>query len=207
MVIFGIYMAMLDTGMKLKLKQTIIATLLAAICSSTVTAGSRLGLQARVGVNLTDVSLSGENLNLSSRLGVHAAIALPVSLGISGTLGIQPELMYLHNTYRLNDEKVRLNNVALPVMGTVRVFPFLKVFVGPTISLSDNSYYRVDGERCEFGTTQPTITYMAGVALQRHHLLLDCRYHGLFNRTKNYFEGTYPRVRSNALLLSIGYAF
>lgn len=164
----------------------------------------KLGLQARAGLNVNDFSASMEGLNLSTRLGFHAAVAVPVSLG---TLGVQPELMYLHNAVKINGRKVKMNDVELPVLLTIRIIRPLNLLIGPSFALSDNSYYRVGGERREFGNAQPTVTYMAGAAVKLNHLVLDCRFHGTFNRTENHFEGTYPRVRTYALMLGVGYAF
>ena len=67
--------------------------------------------------------------------------------------------------------------------------------------------YRIDGERREFGNAKPTLTYMAGAAVRLNHLVLDCRFNGAFNKTENYFEGVYPRIKSYQLLFSVGYAF
>ena len=83
----------------------------------------------------------------------------------------------------------------------------MSVFVCPAFALSDSSYYRIDGERREFGNAKPTLTYMAGAAVRLNHLVLDCRFNGAFNKTENYFEGVYPRIKSYQLLFSVGYAF
>ena len=149
---------------------TAIALLLTAFPAAA--AGPRLGLQARAGLNVADFSASAEGLNLSTRLGFHAAVAVPLSFG---AIGVQPELMYMRNTLKVNGQKV--------------------------------SYYRIDGERREFGNAKPTLTYMAGAAVRLNHLVLDCRFNGAFNKTENYFEGVYPRIKSYQLLFSVGYAF
>ena len=157
---------------------TAIALLLTAFPAAA--AGPRLGLQARAGLNVADFSASAEGLNLSTRLGFHAAVAVPLSFG---AIGVQPELMYM------------------------RLLGPLSVFAGPAFALSDSSYYRIDGERREFGNAKPTLTYMAGAAVRLNHLVLDCRFNGAFNKTENYFEGVYPRIKSYQLLFSVGYAF
>jgi len=181
---------------------TTIVLLLTTFSAAAV--GPRLGLQARAGLTVADFSTSTEGLNLSTRLGFHAAVAVPLSFG---AVGVQPELMYMHNSMKLNGLKVRMSNVEMPVLFTLRLFKPLTVFVGPAFALSDNSYYRVGGERREFGNAIPTLTYMAGVAVRLNHLVLDCRLNGTFNRTDNYFEGVYPRIKPYRLLLSVGYAF
>ena len=140
-------------------------------------AGPRLGLQARAGLNVADFSASAEGLNLST------------------------------NTLKVNGQKVKMSNVELPVLFTLRLLGPLSVFVGPAFALSDSSYYRIDGERREFGNAKPTLTYMAGAAVRLNHLVLDCRFNGAFNKTENYFEGVYPRIKSYQLLFSVGYAF
>ena len=167
-------------------------------------AGPRLGLQARAGLNVADFSASAEGLNLSTRLGFHAAVAVPLSFG---AIGVQPELMYMRNTLKVNGQKVKMSNVELPVLFTLRLLGPLSVFAGPAFALSDSSYYRIDGERREFGNAKPTLTYMAGAAVRLNHLVLDCRFNGAFNKTENYFEGVYPRIKSYQLLFSVGYAF
>ena len=158
---------------------TAIALLLTAFPAAA--AGPRLGLQARAGLNVADFSASAEGLNLSTRLGFHAAVAVPLSF--------------------------KMSNVELPVLFTLRLLGPLSVFVGPAFALSDSSYYRIDGERREFGNAKPTLTYMAGAAVRLNHLVLDCRFNGAFNKTENYFEGVYPRIKSYQLLFSVGYAF
>ena len=162
---------------------TAIALLLTAFPAAA--AGPRLGLQARAGLNVADFSASAEGLNLSTRLGFHAAVAVPLSFG----------------------QKVKMSNVELPVLFTLRLLGPLSVFAGPAFALSDSSYYRIDGERREFGNAKPTLTYMAGAAVRLNHLVLDCRFNGAFNKTENYFEGVYPRIKSYQLLFSVGYAF
>ena len=181
---------------------TAIALLLTAFPAAA--AGPRLGLQARAGLNVADFSASAEGLNLSTRLGFHAAVAVPLSFG---AIGVQPELMYMRNTLKVNGQKVKMSNVELPVLFTLRLLGPLSVFVGPAFALSDSSYYRIDGERREFGNAKPTLTYMAGAAVRLNHLVLDCRFNGAFNKTENYFEGVYPRIKSYQLLFSVGYAF
>ena len=139
---------------------TAIALLLTAFPAAA--AGPRLGLQARAGLNVADFSASAEGLNLSTRLGFHAAVAVPLSFG---AIGVQPELMYMRNTLKVNGQKVKMSNA------------------------------------------KPTLTYMAGAAVRLNHLVLDCRFNGAFNKTENYFEGVYPRIKSYQLLFSVGYAF
>ena len=112
-----------------------------------------------------------------------------------------------HGHFRVNGQKVKMSNVELPVLFTLRLLGPLSVFVGPAFALSDSSYYRIDGERREFGNAKPTLTYMAGAAVRLNHLVLDCRFNGAFNKTENYFEGVYPRIKSYQLLFSVGYAF
>jgi len=187
------------------MEKRILATLVLLLTAlSAAAAGPRLGLQARAGVNIADFSASAEGLNLSTRLGFHAAVAVPLSFG---ALGVQPELMYMRNTVKINGRKVKASNVELPVLLTLRIIRPLNLFVGPAFALSDSSYYRAEGERREFGNAKPTLTYMAGAALRLNHLVIDCRLNGAFNRTDNYFEGSYPRVKSYQLLLGVGYAF
>lgn len=166
--------------------------------------GPKLGLQARVGVNVCDFDTATGGLDFSSRLGFHGAVAVPLTFG---AIGVQPELMYIQNSMKVNGEKVKMSNVKFPVLFSLRLLPPLHLLVGPAFSLSDNSYYKIAGERREFGSTQPTVTYMAGAALKLRHLVIDCRFHGAFNKTDNYFEGAYPRVKSYALMLGVGYAF
>lgn len=187
------------------MKKRILATFVLLLTTlSAAAVGPRLGLQARAGINIADFTASAEGLNLSTRLGFHAAVAVPLSFG---ALGVQPELMYMRNTVKVNEAKVKASNVVLPVLVTLRLFRPLNLFVGPAFALSDNSYYRAEGERREFGNAKPTLTYMAGAALRVNHLVLDCRLNGSFNRTDNHFEGRYPRVKSYQLLLGVGYAF
>ena len=181
---------------------TTIVLLLTTLSAAAI--GPRLGLQARAGLTVADFSASAEGLSLSTRLGFHAAVAVPLSFG---AVGVQPELMYMHNSMKVNGEKIRMTNVQLPVLFTLRLFKPLTLFVGPAFALSDNSYYRVEGERREFGNATPTLTYMAGAAVRLNHLVLDCRLNGAFNKTDNHFEGIYPRIKSYRLLLSVGYAF
>ena len=159
---------------------TAIALLLTAFPAAA--AGPRLGLQARAGLNVADFSASAEGLNLSTRLGFHAAVAVPLSFG---AIGVQPELMYMRNTLKVNGQKVKMSNVELPVLFTLRLLGPLSVF----------------------GNAKPTLTYMAGAAVRLNHLVLDCRFNGAFNKTENYFEGVYPRIKSYQLLFSVGYAF
>ncbi|WP_300750637.1 outer membrane beta-barrel protein [uncultured Alistipes sp.] len=166
--------------------------------------GPKLGLQARVGVNISDFNTNTDGLSLSSRMGFHGAVAVPLTFG---AIGVQPELMYIRNTMKISGEKIKMSNVKFPVLFSLRLLPPLRLLVGPAFSLSDNSYYKILGERREFGSTQPTVTYMAGAALKLSHLVIDCRFHGAFNKTDNYFEGAYPRIKSYALMLGIGYAF
>ena len=71
---------------------TAIALLLTAFPAAA--AGPRLGLQARAGLNVADFSASAVGLKLSTRLGFHAAVAVPLSFG---AIGVQPELMYMRN--------------------------------------------------------------------------------------------------------------
>ncbi len=181
---------------------TTIVLLFAALSASA--AGPRLGLQVRAGLNIADFSTSAEGLNFSTRLGFNAAVAVPLSFG---AIGVQPELMYMRNTLKVNGQKVRMSNVELPVLFTLRILKPLTLFVGPAFALSDSSYYRMEGERREFGNGKPTLTYMAGAAVRLNHLVLDCRFNGAFNKTENYFEGGYPQIKSYQLLLSVGYAF
>lgn len=188
--------------MKGKRILTTIVLLISVLSASA--AGPRLGLQARAGLNISDFSASADGLSLSTRLGFHAAVAVPLSFG---AIGVQPELMYMRNTLKVNGQKVKMSNVELPVLFTLRILGPLSVLVGPSFALSDSSYYHIDGERCEFGNGKPTLTYMAGAAVRLNHLVLDCRFNGAFNKTKNYFEGVYPRIKSYTLLLSVGYAF
>ncbi len=178
------------------------ALLLALLPAAAI--GPKLGLQARVGVSVCDFNTASEGLDFSSRMGFHGAVAVPLTFG---AVGVQPELMYQRNNLKVNGEKVKMSNVKFPVLFSLRLLPPLRLLVGPAFSLSDNSYYKIAGERREFGSTQPTVTYMAGAALQLRHLVIDCRFHGAFNKTENYFEGSYPRVKSYALMLGVGYAF
>ena len=83
---------------------TAIALLLTAFPAAA--AGPRLGLQARAGLNVADFSASAEGLNLSTRLGFHAAVAVPLSFG---AIGVQPELMYMRNTLKVNGQKVKMS--------------------------------------------------------------------------------------------------
>lgn len=179
-----------------------IALLFASFSASAI--GPKLGLQARAGLTVADFSASAEGLTLSTRLGFHAAVAVPLSFG---AIGVQPELMYMRNNLKVNGQKIKMSNVELPVLFTLRLLKPLTLFVGPTFALSDSSYYRIDGERREFGNAKPTLTYMAGAAVRLNHLVLDCRFNGAFNKTDNHFEGVYPRIKSYQLLLSVGYAF
>lgn len=188
--------------MRIKYILTTIVLLISASAASA--AGPRLGLQARAGINITDFSASVDELSLSTRLGFHAALAVPITFG---AIGVQPELMYIRNTLKVDGQKVKMSNVELPVLFTLRILGPLSLLVGPSFALSDSSYYRIDGERREFGNAKPTLTYMAGAAVRLNHLVLDCRFNGAFNKTKNYFEGAYPRMKSYTLMLGVGYAF
>jgi len=133
---------------------------------------------------------------------------------ITGKIGVffvmQQKTLADVNAYveeMVNGQKVKMSNVELPVLFTLRLLGPLSVFAGPAFALSDSSYYRIDGERREFGNAKPTLTYMAGAAVRLNHLVLDCRFNGAFNKTENYFEGVYPRIKSYQLLFSVGYAF
>ena len=118
--------------------------------------GPKLGLQARVGVNISDFNTNTDGLSLSSRMGFHGAVAVPLTFG---AIGVQPELMYIRNTMKISGEKIKMSNVKFPVLFSLRLLPPLRLLVGPAFSLSDNSYYKILGERREFpvakGTTIP----------------------------------------------------
>jgi len=167
--------------------------------------GFRMGFGFRGGINVTDYSASHDGLGLSSRLGFHAAVQAPLMFG---AVGVQPELMFVHNSLNVNGRRVKANTCEMPVLFTLRVIPILRLHAGPSFALADNSYYREEGEKILFGNAKPTCTYMIGASLRPlGHLLIDCRYNGSFNKTRNYFQGAEPRIKTYTLYLSVGYMF
>lgn len=181
---------------------TAIALLLTAFPAAA--AGPRLGLQARGRSQCRRLLRIGRGVESLDPAGFHAAVAVPLSFG---AIGVQPELMYMRNTLKVNGQKVKMSNVELPVLFTLRLLGPLSVFAGPAFALSDSSYYRIDGERREFGNAKPTLTYMAGAAVRLNHLVLDAQFQRCIQQDRNYFEGVYPRIKSYQLLFSVGYAF
>ena len=152
----------------------------------------------------------------------HAAVVhQPRNLVFTPRAHPREEPPPLHNRQTLAFERgpplgvvVRIDGPQLPVERLGETFEAVRLafelhdpLVGPAFALSDSSYYRIDGERREFGNAKPTLTYMAGAAVRLNHLVLDCRFNGAFNKTENYFEGVYPRIKSYQLLFSVGYAF
>ena len=80
--------------------------------------GPKLGLQARVGVNISDFNTNTDGLSLSSRMGFHGAVAVPLTFG---AIGVQPELMYIRNTMKISGEKIKMSNVKFPVLFSLRL--------------------------------------------------------------------------------------
>lgn len=180
---------------------TAIALLLTAFPAAA--AGPRLGLQARAGLNVADFSASAEGLNLSTRLDSCGRGRAAFVRRHRRTARTDVHAQYVEG------ERPEGQDVQCRTARALHVAPAgaPERVRGPAFALSDSSYYRIDGERREFGNAKPTLTYMAGAAVRLNHLVLDCRFNGAFNKTENYFEGVYPRIKSYQLLFSVGYAF
>lgn len=167
--------------------------------------GIKIGLEVRAGMNFTNFKMKEiSNLSVSQRTGYHFALAVPL---MAGPIGVQPELVYAHNAFDIEDQRVKVNNFELPLLFTWKVFGPLRLHVGPSFALADKSSYADTDEFVPVGNTKATVSYVAGLSLNLWKVIVDARYNGAFKSTKNYYEGGYYKMRTQGLYLSVGYKF
>ena len=159
----------------------------------------------------------------SPRMGFGAALQFRISIG--KVFGIQPEVTYSYSTIKIEDTahdlsvKARTNLVQLPILISIRAAMF-RFNAGPVITLMDNPYYTISGEKAYLGRLYPTVTYAAGVSVKfAKCMMLDLRYAGQFSNIKAHNEYVWSfdetqqaeaykfRTRNSSVQLRFGYVF
>lgn len=157
------------------------------------------------------------------RLGFGAALQFRIAIG--NVFGIQPEVTYSYSTIKIDDPehnlsvKARSNLVQMPILLSVRAAMF-RFNAGPVITLMDNPYYTISGDKAYMGRIFPTVGYAAGVSVKfAKCMMIDLRYVGQFKdiRAHNEYIWTFDeaqqpeavkfRTRNHSLQLRFGYVF
>lgn len=157
------------------------------------------------------------------RLGFGAA--LQFRIGIGKVFGIQPEVTYSYSTIKIEDTqhdlkvKARSNLVQMPILLSIRAAMF-RFNAGPVITLMDNPYYTISGDKAYMGRIYPTVTYAAGVSVKfAKCMMIDLRYAGQFKdiRAHNEYIWTFDetqqpeamkfRTRNSSIQFRFGYVF
>ena len=165
----------------------------------------------------------GLTATFSPGLGYGAGLQFRICIG--KVFGIQPEVTYAYSTIKIEDPtnglsvKARSNLVQMPVLISLRAAMFRFNF-GPVITLMDNPYYNVEGEKAYMGRIFPTVTYAAGVSVKfAKCMMIDLRYTGQFTDIKSHNEYIWTfdevkqpeaqkfRTRNSSVQLRFGYVF
>lgn len=164
------------------------------------------------GLNFSDYSSKDKSFDVGNKLGFQAGITLAVNFGF---LAIQPEILFVRNTFRVGHDqigtvKVKSNSIDVPLLLSIRVLKPLRINVGPVFTVMNDCKYKWGGDLIDFGSARPTVGYSLGVGVVLgRNFLIDCRYNGQFTSKKTYYTEEAVRVdlKSYAVAVSIGYVF
>jgi hypothetical protein len=100
----------------------------------------KIGIGAKVGLNLATISSSITNIRFSPEMkpDFHVGIFLNLNFGYRdqkpGLFGLQPEVLYSRQGFAVDGEKVNFDYITVPLMVKINVYEGFSAELGPWIS-------------------------------------------------------------------------
>ncbi|MDR2885234.1 MAG: PorT family protein [Rikenellaceae bacterium] len=164
-------------------------------------------------------------LSAESSAGYYAGMSMRVTIP---KFYIQPEINYIHNSYKLTAatpsgsssySTVKLNSLELPVLVGMRFLHFFRLQVGPVFNLMNETSVSVSRSTTNDAApahsvtyAAPSVDYMAGLSADIAGVVsLSARYNGEFSKpTQSITIGdqtTEAQTRVRTWMLSVGFHF
>ncbi len=167
---------------------------------------------ALAGANYTDFSIQAVDMNAQGGFGYHLGIDVAFDLG---PFAVEPQLIYVRRNARIgregfDDLKIKSNALEVPLLLSVRALPVLRINVGPSFSVMNDSKFKDGDGTMPMGRLAPTVSYVIGVGLQLgRHTVIDLRYNGRFTSKKVIYpyDSTPFTLRSDTWMVSLGIVF
>lgn len=186
----------------------------------------RFGIKAGGNLSFSKMTVDHISVNSDAKLGFYGGGLMEVSPGYADNkFKVQLEALYNQGNIEFQlpgsqgfTDKLKVNQIQIPLLAKYFIFPELSVNLGPTFNLNLN------GKESEYSDSLGLVqqqdlgsddlnTFQMGLAAGATYyiykgLFIDARYSPIFGQLNKAAEGDYNgKIKQNYLQLGIGYKF
>ena len=141
---------------------------------------AKFGIKAGMDYQTNNMKTMAEEFELKSNTGWFAGVQSELTWGI---FGVRPELIYSHNSFKVEGaENMKLSKLDLPLLAQVQFLGLISLQAGPTFCLMTDTSGSANGY--EWSVKRPTVGYAVGAEVGIWKFAISARYNGAFKQSE-----------------------